>query len=125
MTGKTTDLMNSAAAVLLNSLKEMAGIDHKEHLISPEALAPITELKKKYLHSQDPRLNMEEVLTALSISSATNENAKLAMDQIGNLKGLDMHSTVLLSGSDEGVCRKLHVNMTSEPKFEFSRNFQL
>lgn len=125
ITGKSTDLMNSAAAVLLNALKEMAGIDHKEHLISPEALAPITELKKQYLHSSDSRLHCFEVLTALSISSITNENAKKAMLQLDNLNGLDMHSTVILSQSDINIIRKLHINLTSEPKYEFSRRFQL
>ena len=124
VTGKSTDLMNSAAAVLLNALKEMAGINHKEHLISPEALAPITELKKQYLHSNDTRLHCDEVLTALSISSATNENAKKAMQQLENMKHLEMHSTVLLSEVDENIIRKLHINLTSEPKFEFSRTFQ-
>ncbi len=125
ITGKSTDLMNSAAAVLLNTLKELAGIDHKEHLISPEALAPITELKKQYLHSSDSRLHCFEVLTALSISSATNENAKKAMLQLEKLSGLDMHSTVILSQSDVNIIRKLHINLTSEPKYEFSRRFQL
>lgn len=124
VTGKSSDLMNSAAAVLLNALKELAGIDHKEHLISPEALAPITELKKEYLHSQDPRLHCDEVLTALSISSATNKNAKKAMQELQNLNHVDMHSTVLLSETDENILRKLHINLTSEPKFEFSRTFQ-
>ncbi len=124
MTGKTTDLMVSSAAVILNTIKEMAGIPHEEHLISPEALQPILELNRDRLKNTDPRLSIHDVLTALSISSSMNENARLALNQLENLKGLEMHSTVLLSESDESVLRKLLVNVTCEPRYEFSRMFQ-
>ena len=124
MTGKTTDLMVSSAAVILNTIKEMAGIPHEEHLISPEALQPILELNRDRLKNTDPRLSIHDVLTALSISSSMNENARLALNQLENLKGLEMHSTVLLSESDERVLRKLLVNVTCEPRYELSRMFQ-
>ena len=35
--GKTSDLLGASAALLLNTLKDLAGIDHKEHVISPDA----------------------------------------------------------------------------------------
>jgi uncharacterized protein (UPF0371 family) len=114
--GKTSDLLNPAAAVILNTLKELAGIPHKTMLISPEALQPITHLKKDYLGSQNPRLHSDEVLVALSISANTDANAKAALEQLPNLRGLDGHSTVMLSSADEKIFRRLGMYITCEPK---------
>ena len=41
ITGKTGDLLGSSAALLLNALKELSGIDHDVHVLSPESIAPI------------------------------------------------------------------------------------
>ena len=65
ITGKTTDLLGASAALLLNALKELAGIDHDRHVISPEAIEPIQKLKTQYLGSRNPRLHTDEVLIAL------------------------------------------------------------
>ena len=35
ITGKTTNLLGASAALLLNVLKVLAGIDHETHIISP------------------------------------------------------------------------------------------
>ncbi|MCR5398732.1 MAG: DUF1846 domain-containing protein [Lachnospiraceae bacterium] len=118
MTGKTTDLLGASAAVLLNALKEMAGIDHKLHLVSPEAIEPIQRLKTGYLGSRNPRLHTDEILIALSISAATNKMAEMALKQIPNLKGLEAHSSVLLSSVDEQTFKRLGLRLTSEPKYE-------
>ena len=45
ITGKTGDLLGSSAALLLNALKELSGIDHDVHVLSPESIAPIQTLK--------------------------------------------------------------------------------
>ena len=60
--GKTSDLLGASSALILNTLKELAGIDHKHHVISPEAIHPIQELKTKYLGSRNPRLNSNRTL---------------------------------------------------------------
>lgn len=114
--GKTSDLLGPSAAVLLNVLKELAGIPHETMLISPEALQPITQLKKDYLGSKNPRLHSDEVLVALSISANTDANAKAALEQLPNLKGLDVHSSVMLSSVDEKIFKKLGMYLTCEPK---------
>lgn len=114
--GKTSDLLGPSAAVLLNVLKELAGVPHETMLISPEALQPITLLKKNYLGSKNPRLHSDEVLVALSISANTDKNAKAALEQLPNLKGLDVHSSVMLSNVDEKTFKKLGMYLTCEPK---------
>lgn len=114
--GKTSDLLSAPAAALLNVLKELAGIDHEKLLISPEALQPISRLKKNYLGSNDASLHSDEVLVALSISSNTDANAKAAFDQLPNLKTLNVHSSVMLDEVDEQIFKKLGMYLTCDPK---------
>ncbi len=116
MTGKTSELLGAPAATLLNALKEIAGVDHKKHVISPEALAPITRLRTKFLGSSDPTLHCDEVLTALSISSAESEDAKAALEALPQLRDLEMHSTRILPASDADILRRLHIRLTCEPQ---------
>ena len=66
VTGKTSDLLGACSALLLNALKELAGIEHEIKIISPQAIEPIQSLKTKYLGSRNPRLHTDEVLIALS-----------------------------------------------------------
>lgn len=120
ITGKTTPLMGSCAAVLMNALKELAGLPDI-HLLAPEVIKPIQELKVKHLGNRNPRIHTDEMLLALSVCAVTDRNAKLAMDQIGNLKGCEMHTSVILSETDENLLKKLQINLTSEPKREGSR----
>ena len=100
VTGKTSELLGASSALLLNALKELAGIEHDKHVISPEALRPIQALKTEYLGSKNPRLHSDETLIALSISAADHEDAKLALQQIPKLKGCQVHTSVLLSQVD-------------------------
>ena len=118
ITGKTSDLLGASSALLLNVLKELAGIDHQKHVISPDAIHPIQELKTDYLGSKNPRLHMDETMIALSISAATNPTAALALKQLSKLKGCEAHSSVILSQVDETTFRKLGVNLTTEPVYQ-------
>ena len=124
VTGKTSELLGASSALLLNALKELAGIDHDKHVISPEALKPIQALKTEYLGSKNPRLHSDETLIALSISAADNEDAKLALQQIPKLKGCQVHTSVLLSQVDILEFRKLGVELTCEPKSEHAKKLQ-
>ena len=116
--GKTSDLLGASSALLLNALKELAGIDHEHHVISPDAIRPIQELKIKYLGSKNPRLHTDETLIALSVSAASNPEAGLALEQLPRLKGCQAHTSVMLSSVDIWEFRKLGIELTCEPKFE-------
>ena len=118
ITGKTSSLLGASAALLLNALKALAGIDHDVDVISPTVIEPIQELKISYMGNQNPRLHTDEILIALSISAATSETAALAMQQLPKLRGCDAHATVILSRVDESVFAKLGVNITYEPKYQ-------
>jgi len=118
ITGKTSSLLGSSAALLLNVLKELAGIEDDTQLISPTIIEPIQQLKTKHMGNHNPRLHTDEVLIALSICAVTDDTAAKALAQLDNLRGLEAHSTVILSRVDEQCFRKLGVNITFEPKYQ-------
>ena len=118
VTGKTSDLLGAASALLLNALKRLGGISDDIHLISPVIIEPIQHLKVDHLGNRNPRLHTDEVLIALSICAATNPTAEMAMEQLSRLRGCEVHSSVILSQVDEKVFRRLGINITCEPKYE-------
>lgn len=118
ITGKTSHLLGASASLLLNALKELGGIPHPKHVISPEAIEPIQKLKTAYLGSHNPRLHTDEVLIALSISAVSSPDARLAMEQLSKLKGLQLHSSVMLSQVDLKTLKRLGIQVTCEPRYE-------
>ena len=118
LTGKTSNLLGACAALLLNALKALAGLEDGVHLIAPEVINPIQHLKVDHLGNRNPRLHTDEVLIALSICAATDPRAEAAMEQLGKLRGCEIHSSVILSEVDEQVFKRLGANLTCEPRFK-------
>ncbi|PNT92302.1 DUF1846 domain-containing protein [Clostridium thermosuccinogenes] len=118
VTGKTSSLLGASAALLLNALKELGGINHDMDLISPIVIEPIQALKVKHMGNRNPRLHTDEILIALAICATTNPTAALAIQQLSKLRGCEAHSTVILSRVDENVFQKLGVNLTCEPQYQ-------
>ncbi len=117
VTGKTTDLLGSSSAALLNALKYLADIPDEIKLISPEVIEPIMHLKT-HLGSRNPRMHTDELLVALSICAVTDEYAARAMEELDRIKGSEIHSTVILAHADEKLFGKLGARVTSDPLFE-------
>ncbi len=115
ITSETSDLLGTSAALILNAIKHLAGIDHELHLIPASAIEPIQEMKVKYLKGKNPRLHTDEVLVALSMVSLNDENARLAIEQLPKLQGCQVHTTVMLSEVDRKIFKKLGVDVTCEP----------
>ena len=115
--GRTSELLGCSAAMLLNALKHLAGIPDDILLLSPESIEPIQTLKTKHLGSRNPRLHTDEVLIALSVSAAKDDNARRALNEIKQLRGCDVHTTTILGSVDEGIFRNLGVLVTSDPVF--------
>lgn len=115
ITSKTSDFLGASAALLLNALKVLAGIDHDTKLIQPSAIAPIQDLKVNILGGKNPRLHTDEVLIALALAATTDEDAKRAMEQLPKLAGCQVHTSVMLSEVDIKIFKKLGVDLTSEP----------
>ncbi len=114
VTGKTSSLLGASSAALLNALKTIADIDDSAHLISPEVIEPVQNLKTNHLGSKNPRIHMDETLIALSICAASDSVAKKALEGLGQLKGAEAHSTVILSEVDEIMFKKLGINLTCD-----------
>lgn len=121
LTGKTSSLLGASSAMLLNALKYLAKIPDDVDLISPSLIKPIQNLKVGHLKNNNPRLHTDELLIALSIASTRSQNAQLAINELGNLKGCEAHSSVILSQVDEKVFRKLGINLTCHPKYQIKK----
>ena len=115
--GKTSPLLGCSSAMLLNALKLLAGIDPDVKLLARESIEPIQRLKTADLGSRNPRLHTDEVLIALAVSANGDENARLALAQLGALRGSDVHESVILGSVDEGIFRALGIQVTTEPVY--------
>ncbi|GAA5398757.1 DUF1846 domain-containing protein [Streptococcus uberis] len=124
VTGKTSDLFGPTAAVVINAIKKLAHISKETHLIEPEYVKPIQGLKVNHLGSQNPRLHSNEILIALAITAMNNDQAHLAMKELGNLKDSEAHSTVTLTEEDRNVLRKLGVNVTFDPVYQHDKLYR-
>lgn len=114
ITGKKSDLLSAPSAAILNALKKLGKLDDDLLLISPHIIEPVSNLKTKSLGGKETSLSANEMLIALSISGTTNPLSHMAIEQIGKLKGLDAHSTVLLEDSQRSMLRKLGINFTQD-----------
>ena len=115
ITSRTSSLLGSSAALLLNALKHLADIPHEKKLIAENLIAPIQKTKVEYLHGHNPRLHTDEVLVALSLLSNHDEDCRKALDQLPKLQGCQVHSTVMLSEVDRKIFHKLGVGLTCDP----------
>ena len=127
ITAKSSPLLGCSAALLLNAMKHLAGIDHDVKLIPQSMIKPIQKTKIEYLGGHNPRLHTDEVLVALSVLSqmATGEGGPQAttlsqlcaraLEQLPQLQGCQVHSTVMLSEVDRKIFKKLGCGLTCDP----------
>jgi uncharacterized protein (UPF0371 family) len=124
ITGKNSPLMHSTSSLILNSVKSLAGIPDKIHLLSPTIIESIARLKENMLGKKSVSLDLDEALIALSISAATNPTAQLAVEKLRDLAGCEMHLTHIPTSGDEAGLRRLGLNLTSAPRFSSLDLFQ-
>jgi len=117
VTGKNSPLMHAASALILNAIKQLAGLPDSLPLLPENVIASIERLKSDALNSERLSLDLDETLIALSISATTNPAAEVAMDKLGELRGCDMHLTHMPTPGDEAGLRQLGINLTSDPGF--------
>jgi len=117
VTGKNSALMHAVSALVLNTVKQLAGIPDEIHLLAPNIIQGITSLKKDILNMRAVSLDLEETLIALGVSVTSNPSAQLAMEKLKELTGCELHSTHIPTPGDEAGLRRLGVNATSDPDF--------
>jgi len=123
VTGKNSPLMHAASALVLNALKELAGIPAHLDLLSPAVIDAIGGLRKDVLGRDSLSLNLGETLLALATSTTTNPIAAQAMQQLGELRGCEVHMTHLPTPGDEKGLRDLGVHLTCDPNFATNKLF--
>ena len=121
VTGKTSSLLGPSAAMLLNAVKLLAGIDKDLDLLPASIIAPISDMKLRHLGHHNPRLHSDEVLIALSISAVTNPLAERGLKKLGDLRGSDAHFSVILSEEDAKLYKRLGIQVSCEPKYEVKK----
>lgn len=115
ITAESSELLGPSSALILNAIKHLAGIDHDIKLIPQEMIEPIQHTKTNYLRSRNPRLHSDEVLVALSVLSTHSELCRGALEKLPELRGCEMHSTVMLGEVDHKIFQKLGVGLTCDP----------
>lgn len=115
ITASTGELLGPSAALIINAIKYLAGIDHTLKLIPQALIEPIQHTKTRYLRSVNPRLHTDEVLVALSVLSTYDDNCRRALAKLPELSGCQVHSTVMLGEVDHKIFNKLGVGLTCDP----------
>lgn len=116
ITGKESELLSASSALLINTIKEISGIPDDVYLLSPSVLESIFKLKQKTSYKRNYSLNLPEVLIALSICSKTNPIIEKTLEAIDKLRGLEAHSSYIISQSEQKILKSLGINLTCEPK---------
>ena len=116
ITGKESELLSASIALLINTIKEISGIPDDVYLLSPSVLESILSLKQKTSYKRNYSLNLPEVLIALSICSKTNPIIEKTFEVFDKLRGLEAHSSYIISTTEQKVLKSLGINLTCEPK---------
>ena len=117
ITGNNSTHMHAASSVVIHAIKHLAGIPAKIKLLPPYIIDSVGKLKMGILHEKTISLDLEETLIALSISATTNSATQLALEQLQELRGCEVHMTHMPTPGDEAGLRSLGVNLTTDPNF--------
>ena len=117
VTGRNSDEMHAAAAMMLNAVKALAGIPPQIPLIAPNVIQSIAHMKHDILKGGYTSLNLDEALIGLAISCTTNPAAQIATEKLSELSGCEVHMTHIVTPGDEAGLRRLGCRFTSDPYF--------
>ena len=121
--GKNSTLLHSSSSLILNATKHLAGLPDNLFLLPQSIIDSVTHLKKDLLGGKMVSLDVEETLIVLSISALSNPAAQMALENLKELRGCEVHTTHIPTPGDEAGFRKLGVNLTCDPEFSSKRLF--
>ncbi len=116
---KSSSMMSSAAAAIINTLKYLSDINDSIHIISPVVLETLQNLKIKTDLMKESQLWVEEVLIAIAISATTSPVADIALKQLSKLQNADSHSSAILSNRDIQIFKNLWICISMNPKIDW------
>ena len=117
VTGRSSRRMVAAGACILNAVKKLEGLPDEMYVISPDVFSNIQKLKMNVLHHDRSSLNVDDILTALSISADMNDYANRTVRQLYKLDGCKAHCTAILSDNDEHSLRSMGIDVTCDPEY--------
>jgi uncharacterized protein (UPF0371 family) len=117
VTGRNSDELHAAAAMMLNAIKTLAGIPDKLHLITPEVIHSITHVKTDILKAGGASLTLEEALICLAVSCHTSSAARIAAEKLSELRGCETHLTNIVGAGDLAGLRRLGCRFTCDPYY--------
>ena len=117
ITGRSSRRMVAAAAVILNSIKYLAGLPDEMLLSTKQVFDAMQKMKDEVLRSDRSSLTCEEVLIALTVSGTQNPAAEYAARKLAELRGCKAHCTAILSDQDEQVLQSLGIDVTCDPEY--------
>jgi uncharacterized protein (UPF0371 family) len=123
VTGSNSPLLHAASSLVLNAIKQLAGIPEKIKLLPDYIMNSVRSLKTEILDEKTVSLDLEETLIALTVSATTNPAAQLAMEKLKELRSCEVHMTHIPTPGDEAGLRRLGVNLTSDPNFSTKNLF--
>jgi uncharacterized protein (UPF0371 family) len=121
--GNNSTRMHAATSLVIHAIKHLAEIPDKIKLLPPFITDSVGKLKMEIMSEKALSLDLEEALIALSISATTNSAAQLALEQLKELQGCEVHMTHIPTPGDEAGLRRLGVNLTSDPNFATNNLF--
>jgi uncharacterized protein (UPF0371 family) len=123
VTGRNSPLMHAGSSLVLNAVKKLAGIPRKIELLGDNIIGSIASLKKDVLRGQSVNLDVGELLVAMSVGGMANPSAKMAIEQLPNLRNCEAHMTHIPTPGDEKGLRGLGINLTCDPVFASDKLF--
>jgi uncharacterized protein (UPF0371 family) len=123
VTGGNSPVLHAASGLVLNAIKQLAGIPEKIKLLPDYILNSVRMLKSDILGDKSVNLDVEETLIALSVSATTNPAARSAMEKLQELRQCEVHMTHIPTPGDEAGLKRLGVNLTSDPNFSTKNLF--
>ncbi|MBR4523787.1 MAG: DUF1846 domain-containing protein [Kiritimatiellae bacterium] len=123
VTGKNSDSLHAASAMVLNAIKRLSGIPEQIPLIAPNVVQSVRHMKEDILKGGSASLNLDEALIGLAISAASNPAAQIAMEKLNELTTCEVHMTHIVTPGDQAGLRRLGCRFTSDPYFATSGLF--
>ena len=125
ITGRNSDDMHAASAMMLNAIKALAGIPEQIPLIAPDIIRSITHMKHDILKGGSyTSLNLDEAIIGLAISCTMNPAAQIAAEKLNQLRSCEVHMTHIVTPGDEAGLRRLGCRFTSDPYYATKALFQ-
>lgn len=115
VTGTNSPNFHSATCVIIKACKKLAEIPEFIDLLSPIIIKSIGEMKGMVYQTDEPSLDVREMLIAFAAQSPMNPTISKVFEFFPQFYGCEMHLTHIPSPGDQNGLRKLGIRFTYDP----------